>query len=346
MLTQRVWIIDFFRVLSIVAIILAHTAPLESSYLFWLCNTLAPIVFVLLIGVSRSLSSKTPLNNTIYGLYLIALGLILGEVHGEVITVLPTLGVILILMSWVKPSFLSVAAAWAFYAITALLGARVPYIYPENQWAWVYTLDIRSLEASVMDSVYAFTVTGAYALNQWLPVAYTAGFLWSKRDGISRVGYSHIWGSAMLAGLLSTGYAHVKYHPWGAVSYNHVPSDMYGDSYLELLTSPHTHSGSVAPLMYGALLAVVVCLLSDLSITARVPLADMSLSMYVVSVIISSLFPEMLWENTAIVLLGTVVACVAFKAVFKAGPFEKLGSTLLSPSSRAQACVSTTRFNQ
>lgn len=285
-------LLDWVRLFSMVGIIAAHSYGTLHGYAFWLANDIAPLLFVALIGITSQLTHKNLKQLYIYAGWLIAIGLILSVLSPFVITVLPTLAVVMIALHYIPPGVVWVIGSY----IVALVATIVSWVYGLTGY---YTLDVINFVIFPPGSLYAFFFSGTYALTQWLAVALTARCAWVYREKWLGPIYT-VCGDGVSRGLFIflsfsggfVGWVHLQHHSFADNIMVFTPARVDGFSSLsDILSSPHTHAGSIAVLAYGVVFIISIIGLSyrpgSEIYTPRV--AQAALSLYVISVMLQPL---------------------------------------------------------
>lgn len=319
-------LLDWLRLTSMVGIIAAHSYGGLSGYAFWLANDIAPLLFVALIGITSQLSHKNTQQLYIYAGWLIVIGLVLSVLSSFVITVLPTLAAVMIALHYIPPRARWVIASY----VIALASTVISWAYGLTGY---YTLDVINFFISPFGAFYAFFFSGTYALVQWLTLALTSQYLWVHRDAwletlyvkcgdlVSRV----LFISLGVLGLIC-GSIHLRYHALADEIMVFTPAKKDGfDSLGDVLSSPHTHAGSILVLLYGVIFITSIIGLSYKSVrniyTPRV--AQAALSLYVISVMLQPvLHADVL--SYLIVIACTFSIVIASIAWLGKGPVELL----------------------
>lgn len=285
--------LDWARLICLVGIFFAHSGVPLTPWVFWLCNELSPVVFVSLVGVTSTLTTKVGGSMFAYAGYLTVIGFALSIFSPNVITVLPTLAAVMVLLSVVPDSLVSVLAT----AVLAVAGSVVGWKMGSTG---SYTLDYATATSNPAGGLRAFVFSGAYPLTSYLFAAVLCRWLVRQMAPLRKHDGAGVAGVFLALSVAAIGSVHVKFFSLDPDLVSN-PGAESGYGLAAVLLSPQVHAGSIAVVLYGV---VVVAGMSLVEGGWSPAASRASLTGYVLSVVLYG--APVLWVS---------VACLAFMEV-------------------------------
>ena len=285
--------LDWARLVCLVGIFFAHSGVRLTPWVFWLCNELAPVLFVSLVGVTSRLTSKDRGSIFAYAGYLTVIGFALSMFVPSVITVLPTLAAVMVLLSVVPDRLVSVLLT----AVLAVAGSIAGW---KMGFTGAYTIDYAAAVSSPLDGLRAFAFSGAYPLTSYLFAAVLCRWAVRQVAPLRKHDGAGVAGVFVAISVAAIGSVHVRFFSLDPNLVSN-PGAESGYGIAAILLSPQVHAGSIAVVLYGVAVVAGMSLVEGGWSPAA---SKASLTGYVLSVVLYG--APVLWVS---------VACLAFMEV-------------------------------
>lgn len=292
--TARLAGLDWARLACLVGIFFAHSGVRLTPWVFWLCNELAPVLFVSLVGVTSRLTSKDRGSIFAYAGYLTVIGFALSMFVPSVITVLPTLAAVMVLLSVVPDRLVSVLLT----AVLAVAGSIAGW---KMGFTGAYTLDYAAAVSSPLDGLRAFAFSGAYPLTSYLFAAVLCRWAVRQVAPLRKHDGAGVAGVFVAISVAAIGSVHVRFFSLDPDLVSN-PGAESGYGIAAVLLSPQVHAGSIAVVLYGVAVVAAMSLVGRRWAPAA---ARSSLTGYVLSVVLYGV--PVLW--VCAVCLTVMEAC-------------------------------------